>query len=158
MKLFDSAPVLDVFPGAAWAPDGKRLAFLAEGASHNNDVYVIDADGTGQRNLTNTPEDERWASWSPDGMRLAFSWFGNGDGTFVIDADGSNRVTLPTGGHSITTPAWSPDGSRILGYRDWGLMHSASDGLMVLDPTGHEPPVFIPGPAFGSVTWQRLAP
>jgi hypothetical protein len=158
VKLSDSIAVRDVFPGAAWAPDGKQLAFLAEGTNHSNDVYVINADGTHQRDITNTPEDEQWASWSPDGMRLAFSWFGEADGTFVIDADGSNRVELPTGGHSISTPAWSPDGSRILGYRDTGLMNSASDGLTVLDPTGHERPVFIPEAAFGSVTWQRLAP
>jgi Tol biopolymer transport system component len=158
VKLSHSPAIIDVFPDAAWAPDGKRVAFLAEGMRHNNDVYVINPDGTDQRDITNSPEDEQWASWSPDGTRLAISWFGEADGTFVIDADGSNRVDVPTDGHSISTPAWSPDGSRILGYRDFGLVHSASDGLMVLDPTGRERPVFIPEPAFGSVTWQRLAP
>jgi hypothetical protein len=86
------------------------------------------------------------------------SWFIGGDGTFVIDADGSNRVDVPTNGHSISTPAWSPDGGRILGYLDRGLAGAATDGLMVLDPTGHERPVFVPEAAFGSVTWQRLAP
>jgi dipeptidyl aminopeptidase/acylaminoacyl peptidase len=158
LKLSHSPAVRDVFPGAAWSPDGKRLAFLAEGTNHSNDVYVINADGTDQRDVTNTPEDEQWASWSPDGTRLAFSWFEGADGTFVIDADGSNRVEIPTDGHSISTPAWSPDGSRILGYLDAGLMHSASDGLMVLDATGHDRPLFIPEAGFGSVTWQRLAP
>lgn len=157
-KLSDSPAVIDVFPGAAWAPDGKRLAFLAEGTSHNQDVYVINADGTDQRNLTNSPEDEQWASWSPDGTRLVFSRFPGAESTFVIDADGSNRIELPTDGHGISTPAWSPDGSRIVGYRDFGLMHAASDGLVVLDPSGHDRPVFIPEPAFGSITWQRLAP
>jgi Tol biopolymer transport system component len=77
---------------------------------------------------------------------------------FVIDADGLNRTDLPTGGHSISTPAWSPDGSRILGYFDANLQHFSSDGLVVLDPTGHDSPIFVPEPAFGSVTWQRLAP
>jgi Tol biopolymer transport system component len=157
VKLSDSPALKDVFPGATWSPDGRRLAFLAEGASHDNDVYVINADGTDQRDITNTPEDEQWASWSPDGRRLAISWFGATDGTFVIDADGSNRAELPGGG-GISTPAWSPDGSRIVGYRDAGLMNSASDGFIVLDPAGHDDPRFIPEPAFGSVTWQRLAP
>jgi Tol biopolymer transport system component len=147
-----------VFPDAAWAPDGKRLAFLAEGTSHSNDVYVINADGSDQRGVTNTPVDEQWASWSPDGNRIAIGWFDVADGMFVIDADGSHRVDVPTDGQSISTPAWSPDGSRILGYFDAGLKHSATHGLMILDPSGHDRPVFIPEPAFGSVTWQRLAP
>jgi Tol biopolymer transport system component len=76
----------------------------------------------------------------------------------VIDADGSHRVEIPTDGHRVSTPAWSPDGSRLLGYRDPGLMNSASDGLVVLDPSGRDRPVFVPEPEFGSVTWQRLAP
>jgi TolB protein len=154
-KLSDTPAVIGVLTNAAWAPDGRRLAFLAEGAGHNNDVYLIDADGTNQHDITNTPEDEWWASWSPDGTRLAV---GGAGGMFVIDADGSNRTDLPTGGHSISTPAWSPDGSRILGYFDASLQHFSSDGLVVLDPTGHDSPIFIPEPAFGSVTWQRLAP
>ncbi len=158
VSLSNSVAVKDVFPGAAWAPDGTRLAFLGEGSSHNSDVYVINADGTGQRNVTNTPEDEQWANWSPDGTRLVFSWFGDADGTFMIDANGSNRVALSTGGHGISTSAWSPDGSRILGYRDAGLRNSASDGFVVLDPTGRAAPLFVPEAEFGSVTWQRLAP
>lgn len=157
-KLSDTPAAIGVLTNAAWAPDGGRLAYLAEGPDHNNDVYVISADGTNQHDVTNTPEDELWASWSPDGKRLAYSRFQDGDGTFVIDADGSNRVQIPTDGHSLSTPAWSPDGSRILGYLDSGLEHSASDGLIVLDPTGHDEPTFVPEPAFGSVTWQRLAP
>jgi dipeptidyl aminopeptidase/acylaminoacyl peptidase len=162
-KLSDSTPVRDVFSDGAWAPDGKRLAFLAEGVNHSSDVYVINADGSGQLDITNTPEGEEWARWSPDGTRLVvssfdFGSFGSTGSTFVINPDGSNRLDIPTAGHFVSTPAWSPDGSRILGYFDGGITNTKSDGLVVLDPSGHEGPKFIPEPAFGSVTWQRLAP
>ena len=164
-KLSHSPMVIDVFPGAAWAPDGKRLAFLAEGMSHSNDVYVINADGTDQRDVTFTPDDEQWASWSPDGKRLTVGWFEGASGVFVTDVGGTNRVDLPTGGNRISTPAWSPDGARIVGYRDAGLMdgipegiNGVSDGFLVLDPTGRDRPMFIPENSLGSVTWQRLAP
>jgi WD40 repeat protein len=157
-KLSDAPAVRDVLTDAAWAPDGKRLAYLAEGTNASNDVYVINADGTGQRALTDTPQDEEWASWSPDGTRLVISWATDPNGTFIIEADGSDRVNVPTYGHLVSTPAWAPDGSRILGYFDAGLLHAASDGFVILDPTGHDRPVFIREVAFGSVSWQRLAP
>ena len=145
--------------GTVWAPDSKRLAFLANGTDHSNDIYVINADRTGQRDVTNTPQDEFWPSWSPDGTKLAFSWFVAANGTFVIDADGSNRVEVPTNGYNVSTPVWSPDGSTILGYADGpAFSGGATDGLMILDPTGHDRPMFIAEPDFGSVTWQRLAP
>src|SRR5688572_24567595 len=39
--------------------------------SRNGDVWVADADGTDQLQLTSGPEDERWPRWSPEGNRIA---------------------------------------------------------------------------------------
>ena len=38
----------------------------------NWEIYVMDADGGNQRNLTNNPDDDLCPSWSPDGKRIAF--------------------------------------------------------------------------------------
>jgi Tol biopolymer transport system component len=45
----------------AWSPDGTQLAFVS--GFTQRDIYVINADGTGLRNLTNSPEDEYDLDW-----------------------------------------------------------------------------------------------
>jgi Tol biopolymer transport system component len=64
--------VLDVDP--AWSPDGSRLAFVRSGESEaaGADVYVIGADGSGLRRVTNSADVEFRPVWSPDGEWLAF--------------------------------------------------------------------------------------
>jgi Tol biopolymer transport system component len=50
----------------SWSPDGRRIAFVSE-RDGNNEVYVMNADGSGQRNLTRTRGwHERWLAWSPE--------------------------------------------------------------------------------------------
>jgi len=51
-----------------WSPDGQRIAFTRGG-----DVWVMKADGSNQRNLTNSPAvSEQFPTWSPDGKRILF--------------------------------------------------------------------------------------
>jgi len=48
-----------------WSPDGRKLAFRSA-RNGNWELYVMNADGTGQRRLTHTPaEEEGWFAWSP---------------------------------------------------------------------------------------------
>lgn len=54
-----------------WSPNGTRLAFVLPTA-YATDIYLINADGTGFTNLTNTPSYDFWPSWSADGRKLAF--------------------------------------------------------------------------------------
>ena len=54
---------------ATWSPEGDRLAFMRKDFGDPNaiDVYVINVDGTGERNLTNNPEiTDDWPSWSSE--------------------------------------------------------------------------------------------
>ena len=123
-----------------WSPDGKRLVFLdAEGFS---DLVVMNADGTGRRNLgiENTDiADETDPAWSPDGRRIAFV----GGGLYVVGADGRNlRRIRPEGyGGSAT---WSPDGRRIVfdcvGQRfEVCVVRSNGKGLRGLTSAGRNP-------------------
>jgi TolB protein len=52
-----------------WSPDGKRLLFSST-VQHNAHLYVVRADGTGQRNLGSVDDPFPAASWSPDGKRI----------------------------------------------------------------------------------------
>lgn len=78
-------------------------------------VFIMNADGSGQRPLFPYPIDARSLDISPDGVRIAYSTPGRlGFDVWVSDFDGSNPVNLTnTSGISESGPTWSPDGSRI---------------------------------------------
>ena len=84
---------------AAWSPDGRRLAFdrrvgpLTKGqCACDVDVFVMNADGSGQQNLTHTaPVWDSGAVWSPDGQKLLFARYNH---VWVMNADGSDQRRL----------------------------------------------------------------
>jgi hypothetical protein len=94
----DSAAKLTVRQG-----DATAIAIL---------IFVMNADGSGLRNITNAWGDDEEPAWSPDGKQLAFiSRFGGRKDLCVIAMDGSGRRTIQSG--EIAAPAWSPDGQHL---------------------------------------------
>jgi len=92
-----------------------RIAFSA-GPHGHEDVYVVNADGTGLRRLTTDPAADFDPSWSPDGKRIAYRHETNGDSTaeiYVMNDDGSERRNVTRRSGQDHAPAWSPDGKRI---------------------------------------------
>ena len=72
------------------------------------EIYVMDADGTGQTRLTNNAGLDGEPDWSPDGTKIAFD--NSRDGIYVMNADGSGQTILTDNGGY---PSWSPDGTKI---------------------------------------------
>lgn len=105
--------------GAAWSPDGARIAFTSTrdgtDAELEFELYVMNADGSEQTNLTNDSNSFDWdADWSPDGTRIAWEKRIQGNTeVFLMDADGSNAVNLTNDPAFDGWPDWSPDGTRI---------------------------------------------
>src|SRR5678815_4458496 len=95
----------------AWSPNGSKIAFTRN--PHDDDgnveIYVINADGTGQTNLTNNPALDITAAWSPDGSKLAFvsSRDGNNE-IYVMNADGTDQTRLTNNSAADQEPAWTP--------------------------------------------------
>ena len=55
----------------AWSPDGQKIAFQSR-HGRQFDIHVMNADGTGKRNLTRHRANDGLQSWSPDGRRIVF--------------------------------------------------------------------------------------
>ena len=99
------------------SPDGTKFVYHLSRRTQD-DIVVINRDGTNQRDLTNDAAFDRYPRWSPDGKRIAFTSDRSGVyEIWTINTDGTNlkQITF-TGKAGTSFPIWSPDGKRIL-YR-----------------------------------------
>jgi Tol biopolymer transport system component len=105
----------------AWSPDGKEIAFVSSIQSENfpqavETVYVMNADGTGSRVLTDTPAVGMTPVWSPDGSKIAFAGARvpeEPSHIYVVNLDGTGLTRLTAESVGGNSAAWSPDGSTI---------------------------------------------
>jgi dipeptidyl aminopeptidase/acylaminoacyl peptidase len=112
----------------SWSPDGTQLVYSSyrgtdyipgcEGSALcPANLYVINADGTGQRQITEGPADESMPNWSPNGKAIVFRTDGedSGGALNIMGTDGTGgRELTPGPGGWVMYPAWSPEGERIL--------------------------------------------
>jgi TolB protein len=106
----------------AWSPDGQSIAFTSDRANKNGirphrDIFVMDAKGLEQRNLTRnaTACVSEFPAWSFEGTQIAFdsncqgAWFQ----VYVMRADGSHFQRITNSEGHDRHPTWSPDGRQI---------------------------------------------
>ena len=97
------------------AVQNSRIVFMST-RDGNYEIYVMDADGGNQENLTNHPATDTQPDWSPDGTKIAFASGRDGRRShqiYVMDADGKNPIKLTDGPLTKSHPDWSPDGRKI---------------------------------------------
>jgi Tol biopolymer transport system component len=119
----------------AWSPDGKRVAFMsqeadASGDDPNYNIYVMNIDGGGLAQLTDSPGEDGFPAWSPDGSKIAFSstrddcrnsqaaaclrstGIGPVHTVYMMNADGSDPRRVSPGDAMFVD--WSPDGQYLV--------------------------------------------
>jgi TolB protein len=108
----------------AWSPDGRLIAYdYRNPGTPIREIYVMRADGSENRRLTNLQGVSGSPAWSPDGKRIAFHGKAGTAGNFEIYTVGAGGKGLRqvTGSNSDAfEPAWSPDG-RLAYSRDGAI-------------------------------------
>jgi len=151
----------------AWSPDGNRIAFGASGAG-GSEIFVMNLDGSGRRQLTSLGGNVDSPAWSPDGTKIVFRHnselmvvgAGGGSprslaspgGTMAINPQGSGANKLATAGGDPGEPSWSPDGSRIA-YTIYRSGEQCAIWVMNADGSG-QAPVTDGSRCDGYATWQ----
>lgn len=111
---------------AVYSPDQKLIAFARADSTRQLQVFVMNADGTGERQLTRFSADDgspQWPAWSPDGSRLAiqsgrYNRNAPAENTahiWIIDvkSGGATKLAAHSRPYLDETPSWFPDGKRI---------------------------------------------
>jgi Tol biopolymer transport system component len=115
---------------------GCRIVFTSE-RDGNPEIYVMNADGSGQVRLTSNPADDIQPVWSPDGRRIAFVSFRDGNPEiYVMNADGGSPTRLTNNTANDFDPAWSPGGTKIVFSRELQLSNGGSDEIFIMNADG----------------------
>jgi len=139
----------------AWSPDGTRIAFesyvggTTPFGDPNYDVFIMDADGSNEQNLTNDPDSyDGYPSWSPDGEWIAFESTRATPEDFeppvydrerisdfdiwVMRADGTDPRNVTANLETLEKfPDWSSEG--IVYTREGAIVVTNPDGSIELD-------------------------
>jgi hypothetical protein len=115
-----------------FSPDGTKIAFSSL-RNGNWDIFVINTDGSGEINLTNSPQSDIEPCFSPDGTKLAFSSYQNGNWEiYLMNADGTGQTNLTNNTADDDYPCFSPDGTKIafssLRDQGWEIYVMNTDG------------------------------
>jgi dipeptidyl aminopeptidase/acylaminoacyl peptidase len=107
---------------AAWSPDGRHVAYICDRRGrqrHRKDLYVANADGSGERQLTHGLASVLGIRWSPDGSTIAvggsevegeaitFLWLVDVAGAGIRPAVDEELEVLGS------SAVWSSDGSKL---------------------------------------------
>jgi Tol biopolymer transport system component len=146
---------------SAYSPDGTQLVFVRqEPPGSDNEIWVMNADGTKPVQLTHNDALDSRPVFSPDGTKIAYQRLDPGSDdrsrrqldVYIMNADGTQQTRLTTTPQVDSNPSFSPDGETIafdstrIGAADIYVMNT--DGTdqtrLTFDPSTEIFPAFSP--------------
>ncbi|MGQ0539589.1 MAG: TolB family protein [Gemmatimonadaceae bacterium] len=143
--------------GAWWSPDGSKIAYRAHHPADSSELaqyrdllkqglvrpsrvelFVMNADGTGQRQITRLGGANFGPSWTPGGERIIFSSNYRNPRSrnfdlFLVKTDGSGLEQITTHGEFDGFPMFSPDGSKLLWASNRNAVQPGETNIFVAD-------------------------
>lgn len=142
--MYDYTPI--------WSPDGSRIAFIRDmhsagtGKGQQDDIFLMNADGSNMQRLTQHLALDGDVTWSPDGQYFAFASSRSGEIEIYVMELTSGTITQLTdnskeGGLSAA-PDWSPDGHHIA-YTQ--VIPGGGRHIYIMDADGKNPRPILKG-------------
>jgi Tol biopolymer transport system component len=149
-----------------WSPDGTQLTYMRiqwtpETGTTGTAVFVIDAEGTNERQLTEWETMAGDPDWSPDGEWIVYGTYPLGEFNFVPavsnlyrmhpDGTGTEQLTFNEDTtQRATQPRYTPDGESVV----FTAVVPAGREIWVMPAAGGEPTVVAEGGIHTHPTWQ----
>ena len=110
----------------------SKIAFVSTRSGHK-EIWEMDYDGAGQKQLTHLNSIALSPRISPDGTRIAFCGFtATGPELMMYSLDLGRLLHFPAFGGTNLSPAWAPDGSKIA----FSSSRTGDPEIYVVDSTG----------------------
>lgn len=140
-----------------FSPDGKRIVYESTVAGFQQ-IFIMNADGSAQTQITHDPVNHDSPSWSPDGTKIAFvSDKGGQEAIYIMKPDGTGEERMTDGQHKYIHPNWSADSTKLIFCTDDDLQPPKKNASEIdsLDITTRRLTVLISG---GTNTYPSWSP
>jgi Tol biopolymer transport system component len=142
--LINETPTITITPAGSFTPmispspipsakGSGKIAFVSN-RDGNEEIYIMNFDGSEQKRLTQNSNRDIFPQWSPDGTKIAFlSDRDDVNGLYVMNIDGSNQTLLASPVlFGVNSYSWFPDSNKIVfefsGDNDSALYVASLDG------------------------------
>jgi TolB protein len=133
VQQLTNTPAINTAP--SYSPDGSQITFESDRGGAQQ-IYVMNADGSGQNRISFGNGRYSTPVWSPDGQNIAFTKQAGGKFAIgVMKPDGSGERILTEGFHN-EGPTWAPNGRVLMFFRD-SPGETGGSQLYSVDITGY---------------------
>lgn len=123
--------------GAAFSGQNGRIAFHKYDGTHDDEIYTVSPNGSGLKQLTDSPRQDYSPAWSPDGSKIVYSKYRNPDTElFILDTQTGRSTRLTYNDIPDNDPAFSPDGSKVAFVSFRGTQDGSNADIFVMDASG----------------------